>query len=205
MTPLITCHGSILRMQALTLLERSVLEVAPALIGWELLAHGDSVTTGGIIVETEAYRSADDPAAHCYRGPTLRNTPMWGAAGTIYVYLSYGLHALLNLTTGPVGQAEAVLIRALEPTRGLETMARRRRLDDPTKLTSGPAKLTQALGIGLNLNGTHLGDGAIELIPPLRPVRSKAIVQTTRIGISQGRDLPWRFYLKDSPYISRVQ
>lgn len=190
-------------MQAVTLLRQDVVTAAAGLLGWRLSTTLDGVTTSGIIVETEAYRAGDDPASHAAHGQTKRNTPMWQEAGTIYVYLSYGLHDMLNLVTGPVGQAEAVLVRAIEPTSGLPVMRARRGLAAHTNLTNGPARLTQALAIGSALNGTHLRDGLLALKPPTRAVDPTTIVTATRIGISRGRDLPWRFYLSGNRYVSR--
>ena len=113
----------------------------------------------------EAYHGATDPASHAYRGRTARTAPMFERGGAIYVYFSYGVHTCVNIVTGPAGEAGAVLIRALEPTAGLDTMAGRRGTTDPLRLTSGPGKLTQALGIGLDLSGTRLGQ-TLSLRPP---------------------------------------
>jgi DNA-3-methyladenine glycosylase len=174
---------------------RSSLEVAHDLIGSELLIDG----VGGRIVECEAYRR-DDPASHSYAGPTARNATMFGPAGRIYVYRSYGIHWMLNIVCGPqVGAAEAVLIRALEPTTGLEQMRARRGREPLIELCRGPGRLGQALAVGPHLDGEVIGAGRVELHPAPAP---GAILQTPRIGISRAREQPWRFLLAGSPYVS---
>src|ERR1700761_2167194 len=130
---------------------RSVHEVAPDLIGATLLFNG----VGGVIVEVEAYHHTD-PAAHSYNGPTPRNEVMFGPPGYVYVYRSYGIHWCVNFVCEEIGSASAVLIRALEPTRGLAVMRRRRGLDDARALCSGPGKLTEALGITRDHNALAL-------------------------------------------------
>jgi DNA-3-methyladenine glycosylase len=174
---------------------RSSLEVARDLVGCELLVDG----VGGRIVECEAYRR-DDPASHAFPGPTTRNAVMFGPAGRAYVYLSYGLHWMLNIVCGVhEGAGEAVLIRALEPTAGLEHMRERRGRDALIELCRGPGRLGQALAVGPGLNGEPIGGGRIELTPATPP---GPVVQTPRIGISRAQDLPWRFLLEGSPYVS---
>jgi DNA-3-methyladenine glycosylase len=177
-------------------LTRPVLEVAPELIGAELYVDG----VGGTIVEVEAYHH-EDPASHGYLGRrTARNAAMFLPGGHAYVYRSYGIHWCLNAVTGPEGVAEAVLIRALEPTAGLDAMRERRGLDDPRQLCSGPGKLCQALGI------TRVHDGLALDEPPFE-LRERAaepeILTGSRIGISRGQELPWRFALAGSRYLSR--
>lgn len=132
---------------------RPATEVAPDLLGWELVFANAAGEAGGIITETEAYMGADDPASHAFRGPSQRNQVMFGPPGYAYVYFTYGLHYCLNVVTGAAGEASAVLIRALEPTRGIELMQQRRGVKNLTNLTTGPAKLTQALGLDRALNG----------------------------------------------------
>jgi DNA-3-methyladenine glycosylase len=183
-------------------LEADSLEVAPRVLGWELVSRGGGEYTAGRIVEVEAYHGATDPASHAYRGLTNRTAPMFERGGAIYVYFSYGMHACMNIVTGPAGEAGAVLIRALEPVTGLDTMAHRRGTDDPLRLTSGPGKLAQALGITLDLNGTRLGE-TLALRPPDTPVPPNNIAAGPRVGISRAADRPWRFYIKDSPFLSR--
>jgi len=165
--------------------------VARALIGWTLLVED----AGGPIVEAEAYRGALDPAAHSYRGRTARNAAMFGPPGTLYVYRSYGIHWCLNIVCSPPDVAEAVLVRALEPTHGVELMAERRGLDDLLRLCRGPGNVGQALGIGPHMNGLPA-----TLLPPATPRR---VASATRIGISQAADRRWRFLDPRSPFVSR--
>jgi DNA-3-methyladenine glycosylase len=161
---------------------------ARALIGWTLLVDG----VGGPIVEAEAYRQRDDPASHSFRGRTPRNGAMFGPAGTLYVYRSYGLHWCVNIVCGPPGVADAVLVRAIEPAHGVERM-RARRGREP--LTSGPGNVGQALGATSELNGQ-----VAELLPPQRRRR---VVRMTRIGLTKAVERPWRFLDPDSPCVSR--
>jgi DNA-3-methyladenine glycosylase len=178
--------------------ERSVHEVARELIGCEL-AVGD---TAGIIVETEAY-DATDPACHAFIGRTTRNEVLFGPPGHAYVYLSYGIHSLLNAVAEPEGSAAAVLIRALEPTGGIEEMRERRGRDDPEGLCSGPGKLTEALGVGQSLNGTDLAEPPFRISPREASWKHAEIVAGPRIGITKAAELPWRYCVKDSRYVSR--
>ncbi len=161
-------------------------------------------TLSGIIVETEGYLK-DDPACHAYRGPTPRNRTMFGPPGHAYVYFTYGLHMMLNLVCAPEGTAEAVLIRALEPLEGLETMREHRGgIPSSIPLTNGPGKLAQALALTrLRDDGTDVTDPQNDLIvvPHLTPPFET--VSTTRIGISQGKDFPWRYYIQGSKFVSR--
>lgn len=172
--------------------DRPAATVAAALIGHGLLVDG----IGGIIVETEAY-DRTDPASHSFAGPTRRNASMFGPPGHAYVYRSYGLHWCLNLVceTG-----SAVLLRALQPITGLETMRARRGLDAPRLLCAGPGRLAQALGIDLSHDGLRLDRAPFAWLAPQGPV---TVAATTRIGISRGVDAPWRFLVPGSPYLSR--
>jgi DNA-3-methyladenine glycosylase len=174
---------------------RSVHEVAPDLIGATLLVNG----VGGIIVEVEAYHHTD-PAAHSFRGPTPRNKVMFGPPGFTYVYRSYGIHWCVNFVCEKEGSASAVLIRALRPTHGIPAMRRRRRLHDEGSLCSGPGKLTEALGITDVHNGLPL-DGALIALHahPNKP----DIVAGVRVGITKAVELPWRYGLKDSKFLSK--
>ncbi len=175
--------------------ERSVHEVARDLIGCTV-RHG---ATAGRVVETESYHM-DEPACHAHVGLTGRTHTLFGEPGRAYVYFSYGVHALLNAVAEPEGTAAAVLIRALEPVSGLDLMRARRGLDRAEDLCSGPGKLTQALGIGLDLNGSSLVEGPIEILPATREAR---IVTGERIGITKAAELPWRFCDADSRHVSR--
>ncbi len=174
---------------------RSVLEVAPDLIGATLLVNG----VGGLIVEVEAYHHTD-PAAHSFRGQTARNAVMFGPPGYVYVYRSYGIHWCLNFVCEPEGSASAVLIRALEPTEGLGTMRRRRGLSQERLLCSGPGRLCEALGVTDAHNGLPLD------APPFAlqaRERKPAVVAGVRIGITKAAELPWRYGLKGSRFLSK--
>ncbi len=178
------------------LLSRSVHDVAPALVGWTLLVDG----VGGRIVEVEAYRE-DDPASHSYGGPRGRNLVMFGPPGRLYVYRSYGVHWCANVVCEGDGTGAAVLLRALEPTHGIETMRARRGLDDVRLLCSGPGRLTQALGITREHNGSSLELPPFALLPPeQRP----AVVVSRRIGIRKAADRPWRYLAAGSQFVSRA-
>ena len=175
---------------------RSVHVVARELVGCRLFFAG----VGGEIVETESYER-DDPACHAYVGLTDRTEPLFGPPGRAYVYLSYGIHSLLNAVCEPEGEAAAVLIRALRPTAGLEAM-RERRGDRPERdLCSGPGKLTEALGIGLEQNEADLARDPFLLLPPQG--EPPAIVTGPRIGITKAVERPWRFSVAGSPFVSR--
>ena len=161
-------------------------------------------TLSGIIVETEAYLT-DDPACHAYRGQTPRNSAMFGPPGHAYVYFTYGLHMMLNLVCAPEGTAEAVLIRALEPVAGVETMRQNRGgIRETRQLTNGPGKLAQALALTrLAHNGVDVTDPASELVALPQDYPPFETVTATRIGITRGVDLPWRYYVAGNPYVSR--
>jgi DNA-3-methyladenine glycosylase len=175
--------------------DRSVHEVAPDLIGVTLLMNG----VGGIIVEVEAYHHTD-PAAHSYRGPTERNRVMFGPPGFVYVYRSYGIHWCVNFVCEKTGSASAVLIRALEPTHGLAAMRRRRDVDDVRALCSGPGKLTEALGITHAQNALALDAPPFALHARKGPVD---VVAGVRIGLTKAVDLPWRYGLRGSKFLSK--
>lgn len=175
--------------------DRSVHEVAPDLIGATLLVDG----VGGPIVEVEAYDQAD-PASHAYRGRTPRNAVMFGPAGHAYVYRSYGIHWCLNLVCEGEGSPAAVLIRALEPTRGLERMQERRRTDVPRLLAAGPGRLCEALGVTGEHDGLPLDRPPFELFERRE---TPEIATGPRIGITNAADYPWRYVLVGSRYLSR--
>ena len=178
--------------------ERSVHAVARDLIGCGLLVQG----VGGVIVETESYER-DDPACHAYVGLTPRTSVLFGPPARAYVYLSYGIHSCLNFVCEPEGEAAAVLIRALEPVWGVETMRERRGRAETRDLCSGPGKLTEALGIGLEMNGEPLTEPPFELRPRAGEWRDVEVVTGPRIGISRAADYEWRFCAAGSPFLSR--
>ena len=171
-----------------------VLDLAHALIGWTLTVDG----VGGVIVETEAYHAAD-PASHSFAGPTPRNRAMWGPPGHAYVYRIYGMHWCLNIVGGAEAGA-AVLIRALEPTHGLDRMRARRGMEDIANLCSGPGKLAQALAITAALDGAALDAAPFALTPR---TAEPPLVTGPRIGIAKATDQPWRVGLAGSRFLSR--
>jgi DNA-3-methyladenine glycosylase len=177
---------------------RSVHDVARDLVGC-VVRHGG---TAGRIVETESYHM-EEPACHAYAGVTSRTLTLFGPPGHAYVYFSYGIHSLLNAVAEEEGVGAAVLIRALEPVDGVELMRERRRVARDEDLCNGPGKLTQALGIGLTLNGTSLVDGPIEVAAREPGAREPRIVPGERIGITKAADLPWRFCDAGSRHVSR--
>jgi len=174
---------------------RDVHAVARGLIGAVFLVDG----VGGIIVETEAY-APDDPASHSYRGRSRRNATMFGPPGRLYVYRSYGIHWCANVVCGEDEFGAAVLLRALEPIHGIARMQARRGLDDSTLLCSGPGRLCQALGIGGEHDGLPLERPTFELHSP---GHAPEIMRGPRVGITRARERPWRYTLRNSPFVSR--
>jgi DNA-3-methyladenine glycosylase len=174
---------------------RSVHEVAPDLIGATLLVDG----VGGPIVEVEAY-DHEDPASHAFRGRTASNASMFGPPGRAYVYRSYGIHWCLNLVCEEEGTAGAVLLRALEPTEGLDAMRERRRTESPRLLCSGPGRLCEALGVTRAHDGLALDEPPFELRAAVHPVE---VAAAPRIGITRAAELPWRYVLAGSRFLSR--
>lgn len=173
-------------------LARPSVEVAPRLLGCILQREINGQILAGRIVETEAYDQTD-AASHSYKGKTPRTDVMFGPAGHLYVYFTYGMHYCCNVVTGQPGEGSAVLIRALEPLEGQAL----------PRTTNGPAKLCQALGIDKSLNGHDLSQPPLELI--LRPpLKTEDIVQTTRVGITKAKDAPLRFYIKGNPHVSKA-
>jgi DNA-3-methyladenine glycosylase len=175
--------------------ERSVHEVAPALVGAQLFVDG----VGGVIVEVEAY-DGQDPAAHGYRGRTPRNASMFGPAGRAYVYRSYGIHWCLNVVCEGEGSAAAVLLRALDPTAGLDVMRARRGVEEERLLCAGPGRLCQALAVTRDHDGLPLDEPPFELRGSPGPVE---VAAGRRIGISVAVEQPWRYVLAGSRYLSR--
>ena len=169
--------------------------MARGLIGYTLSV--DKV--GGIIVEVEAY-APDDSASHSFRGKTPRNAAMFGPPGRLYVYRSYGIHWCANIVCEAEGVGAAVLLRALEPATGLDEMRRRRGVDDPLLLCSGPGRLTQALGLTGEHDGLPLDRTPFRLAPPFEVAD---VVSGPRVGISSATELPWRYALKGSQFVSR--
>lgn len=176
--------------------------VARQLLGCELVRTLNGQQLVGRIVETEAYHQSD-AASHSYRGKTPRTEIMFGPPGYAYVYFTYGMHYCMNVVTGPEGEGSAVLIRALEPLQGIETMRQLRPHKPDHQLTNRPAKLCYAFAINKSLNGHRL-DVKPLLLQPGAPIADEAVVTTTRIGISQAQDTPWRFYIRGNSFVSQL-
>ncbi len=190
-------------------LQRSFFEeytptVAKRLLGRILVRRFRGKTLSGKIVEVEAYRGLDDPASHAYGGETARNRVMFGEAGHAYVYFTYGFHFCLNVTTEKVGVAGAVLIRALQPVGGVEIMMKNREKTDLVELTSGPGKLTRALRIDGELNGEDLVTSRRLFIMTGDEVNLK-IRETSRIGIDEGLEFKWRFFIEGNQFVSKTK
>jgi DNA-3-methyladenine glycosylase len=192
----------------MNILELDTLSVAKNLLGYTLIHESEEGKTAGIIVETEGYLQ-DDPACHAYRKKSERNAPMFGVAGTIYVYQIYGMYFCVNISTNQKDIGEAVLIRALEPTEGIDLMTKRRleksksQKMDLKNLCSGPGKLVQAMAIHKGMNDWHIQDSDLKIILPTIQVPDNEIITTTRIGITQGAELPYRFYVKGNRFVSK--
>lgn len=177
--------------------------VAPAVLGCVLVSRVDGEVTAGRIVETEAYLGAEDAGSHAAtKGITKRNAVMYGSSGTVYVYLTYGCHHLINLVCEPEGTAGAVLVRALEPLDGIEVMIRRRGDRSIRDLCSGPGKLASALGVDLADNGSALGVGRLAVYDDQRP-QSDTVGVSGRIGLSEGWERPLRYFVEGSLFVSR--
>lgn len=183
--------------------ERDTVRVARELLGTILVRTNGHTVLRGVIVEAEAYRGEGDPASHAYRGPTKRNAVMFGPAGHAYVYFTYGMHYCLNVTTEPTGNPGAVLIRAAQPTSAIEQMKKRRRTDQLRGLANGPAKLTQAFAVSRSLNGHDLTLGKKLFIVKGDSVEPLDIASTSRIGIRVGLEKPWRFFIRENPFVSK--
>ncbi|RME60245.1 MAG: DNA-3-methyladenine glycosylase [Candidatus Dadabacteria bacterium] len=177
--------------------------LAKKLLGWQIFTKINGVITGGIIVETEAYHGPTDEACHCHYGKTKRNEVMFKEGGHLYVYFTYGMHYCANIVAEKEGIGAAVLLRALEPTVGIETMLRRRKVREIKDIANGPAKLCQALKLTSKLNGEDLlSSSRVWLVKPRRVLKSQEIQCAERIGISKAKDLPWRFFIKDNKFVS---
>lgn len=175
-------------------------ELAKSLLGCVLIHETEDGITAGIIVETEAY-SQEDAASHSFNGETPRTKIMFGPGGFAYVYFTYGMHYCFNVVSGPAGHGQAVLIRALEPIEGIELMKKRRNKEELKILCNGPAKLVQAMGITKQDYGRPLFEGKLR-IQKSQHVKVSNIATGPRIGISKARDKKWRFWLKDSKFVS---
>jgi DNA-3-methyladenine glycosylase len=193
-----TCLRPLLR----SFYERPAPEVAPDLLGRLLVRALTDVTLVARIVEAEAYQE-DDPASHSYRGPTSRTEVMFGPPGHLYVYFSYGNHWCMNVVTGRTGEGSAVLLRAAEPVDGLEWMRRARGVERVRDLCSGPGKLTQAFGVAKVQNGLDLVAGEDLYLTAGRPPGRDRVDVGPRVGISVAADVPWRFFERGSPFVSR--
>lgn len=191
-----------MRNTDLDFLHGSAIEVAPRLLGCILERRIDGKMVRVKIVETEAYDQTD-VASHSYNGRTPRTEVMFGPAGYLYVYFTYGMHYCCNVVVGEDGYGAAVLIRAVEPLDGVEVIYQNRKGRKGADITNGPAKLCQALGINKSMNGHNLRQEPLRLIPT-EPIKKGNVVQTTRIGISKGQDVPWRFYIKDNEWVSHT-
>jgi DNA-3-methyladenine glycosylase len=175
--------------------------VAKRILGWKLIRQIGDKQLIGRIVETECYDQTD-AASHSYRGVTPRTKVMFGPSGFAYIYFTYGMHYCMNIVTGKVGEGSAVLVRALEPIEGIEYMRILRKQANIVHLANGPAKLCQALKITRDLNGHDLSKPPLQLVVG-ETVSAEDIVTTTRIGISQNTDRPWRFYIKGNNFVSK--
>jgi DNA-3-methyladenine glycosylase len=177
--------------------------VAPDLLGRVLVRRLDRRTSlSARIVETEAYEQ-DDPASHAFRGETPRNAVMFSGAGRLYVYFTYGMHFCMNVVSGRSGEGAAVLLRAAEPLEGLAEMRACRGRTSVRELCSGPARLCQAFGVDRSFDGTDLVRGGDMWIAEGTPVAASAIAVGRRIGIRVGIELPWRFSVRDDPFVSK--
>ncbi|MFB6265791.1 MAG: DNA-3-methyladenine glycosylase [Candidatus Nanohaloarchaea archaeon] len=173
--------------------------VAKKLLGRELV-HETLQELRGRIVETEAYRGPSDPASHASTGKTDRNQPMFGRPGTAYVYVSYGIHNMLNVVTGEEGEPSAVLVRAVEPVEGVERMRENRGVEEEQALCSGPGKLTDAFEVSMEHNRTDLTEGGLRIE---EGEEAEEVVKDTRIGVSGGEGLELRFYVEGCRFVSR--
>ena len=182
---------------------RDTVKVAKDLLGKRLVRVKDKNRMEGRIVEVEAYRGLDDPASHAFRGPTPRNAPMFGEPGHAYIYFTYGNHYCLNITTQEVGTPGAVLLRAIQPLEGMREMRLLRPNVQDSNLTNGPGKLTKALGIDKSLNEVDMTKRG-ELFVTESDETIFNVAESVRVGISQGADRLWRFYVAGNSYVSKA-
>jgi DNA-3-methyladenine glycosylase len=185
------------------LLGRPATEVAPALLGWTLSHTTDEGTVTVQLTEVEAYMGEDDPASHAHRGPTPRNVVMFGRAGHLYTYFSYGMHWCCNVVTGPDGHASAVLLRAGRVLEG-DSLARQRRGErvQESSLARGPGCLGQALGLRREHNGADLLGGDTVRLRPGETVDPSVVRTGPRVGVSVAHDVPWRYWIEGEPSVS---
>ncbi|MBS1949946.1 MAG: DNA-3-methyladenine glycosylase II [Cytophagales bacterium] len=184
-----------------------VTRIAQQLLGKLLFSKINNCLTSGMIVETEAY-SEIEKGSHAHRGKTRRNEVMFGEGGVAYVYLCYGVHEMFNVVTNVANKADAILIRALQPMAGADLMMKRMKVDSMKRITSGPGKLTKAMGIGRKLNGISLRSDEIWIEDCGVNIKPKEIVTTPRIGIDYaGKDaqLPWRYFIKENVWVSKLK
>jgi DNA-3-methyladenine glycosylase len=182
--------------------DRNTIDIAVDLLGCEIISTVGGVKSGGMIVETEAYRGPDDPACHAFVGQTRRNGVMFGPPGRLYVYFTYGNHYMLNVVCEPDGFPAAVLLRAVEPRYGIEIMRKRREIDELTNLCSGPGKLAKALGITISENNTDLLGSKIFIRGPSDG--GFDIAASPRIGIGErGHRKLWRFHISGNAHVSK--
>jgi DNA-3-methyladenine glycosylase len=194
-------EGSALKRIPRSFFYRYTPEVAKELLGSRLVRVVGGRRLSGIIVETEAYRGSEDPASHAYKGMTLRNKVMFGPPGHAYVYFTMGMHYCLNITTEPSGTPAAVLLRAIEPSEGLELMKRNRNVDESHRIGAGPGNLTKAMKIDKRLNGEDVVRSRRLFLEQGRKIDKIGV--STRVGVGAGRSFRWRFYAKGSPFVSR--
>lgn len=182
--------------------EVPALELAKKLLGRLLVSRIDDEFTSGLIVETEAYLSSNDPASHAARGKTPRTAVQWGPPGVTYVYLIYGMYHCMNIVSDPEGTAGCVLLRAVEPIHGIARMQRRRpRAKTHVQLSNGPGKLTAALGVNRQHNAIDLTQEVLSICD-YEEQRNFDVCRSSRIGLTEGLELPYRYYVQDNPYVS---
>lgn len=189
-------------------LSEDVVYLAKDLIGKHLFVNTEDVVTGGVIVETEAYKGPEDVGSHAYNHRrTNRNDIMYAAGGVVYMYICYGIHDMLNVVTGPENTAHAILIRAIQPTQGLEVMRERRKVrHEDTRLCRGPGALAKALALKKVHNGISLQDNEIWIEDRGQRFSDTDLIAGPRIGLNipePYKSIPWRFYVKGNPYVSR--